>query len=132
MKYINKKNKIFIAGHKGMVGSAIVRNLKNSGYLNLLTSDRSDLDLTDTNKVKNWYKKNKPEIVIIAAAKVGGIHANSSFPAQFLLDNIKIQNNLIEGTFENDVSRLLFLGSSCIYPKFAPQPIREESLLTDY
>ena len=131
MKYINKKNKIFIAGHKGMVGSAIVRNLKSSGYLNLLTSDRSDLDLTDTNKVKNWYKKNKPEIVIIAAAKVGGIHANSSFPAQFLLDNIKIQNNLIEGAFENDVSRLLFLGSSCIYPKFAPQPIREESLLTD-
>ena len=131
MKYINKKNKIFVAGHKGMVGSAIVRNLKNSGYLNLLTSDRSDLDLTDTNKVKNWYKKNKPEIVIIAAAKVGGIHANSSFPAQFLLDNIKIQNNLIEGAFENDVSRLLFLGSSCIYPKFAPQPIREEALLTD-
>ena len=131
MKYINKKNKIFVAGHKGMVGSAIVRNLKNSGYLNLLTSDRSDLDLTDTNKVKNWYKKNKPEIVIIAAAKVGGIHANSSFPAQFLLDNIKIQNNLIESAFENDVSRLLFLGSSCIYPKFAPQPIREEALLTD-
>ena len=130
MKYINKKNKIFVAGHKGMVGSAIVRNLKNSGYLNLFTSDRSDLDLTDTNKVKNWYKKNKPEIVIIAAAKVGGIHANSSFPAQFLLDNIKIQNNLIEGAFENDVSRLLFLGSSCIYPKFAPQPIKEEYLMT--
>ena len=114
-----------------MVGSAIVRNLKKSGYMNLLTSERSALDLTDTNKVKHWYLENKPEIVIIAAAKVGGIYANSCFPTQFLLDNLKIQNNLIEGAFENDVSRLLFLGSSCIYPKFASQPIKEESLLTD-
>ncbi len=131
MKYINKENKIFVAGHKGMVGSAIVRNLKKSGYMNLLTSERSALDLTDTKKVKHWYLENKPEIVIIAAAKVGGIYANSCFPTQFLLDNLKIQNNLIEGAFENDVSRLLFLGSSCIYPKFAPQPIKEEALLTD-
>ncbi len=131
MKYINKKNKIFIAGHRGMVGSAIMRNLQKNGYHNLLTSERAELDLTDNNKVKNWYKENKPEIVIIAAAKVGGILANSSFPAQFLLDNLKIQNNLIEGAFENEVSRLLFLGSSCIYPKFAPQPIKEEALLTD-
>ena len=131
MKYINKKNKIFIAGHRGMVGSAIIRNLQKNGYHNLLTSERAELDLTDNNKVKNWYKENKPEIVIIAAAKVGGILANSSFPAQFLLDNLKIQNNLIEGAFEHEVSRLLFLGSSCIYPKFAPQPIKEEALLTD-
>ena len=131
MKYINKENKIFIAGHKGMVGSAIARNLKNNGYPNLLMVKRSDLDLTDTYSVKKWYKVNKPDIVIIAAAKVGGIVANSSFPAQFLLENLKIQNNLIEGAFENDVSRLLFLGSSCIYPKFAPQPIKEEALLTD-
>ena len=131
MKYINKENKIFIAGHKGMVGSAITKNLKENGYFNLLLAERTELDLTDKNKVMNWYQVNKPEIVIIAAAKVGGIIANSSLPTQFLLDNLKIQNNLIEGAFENDVSRLLFLGSSCIYPKFAPQPIKEEYLLSD-
>ncbi len=131
MKYISKENKIFIAGHSGMVGSAITRNLKNNGYLNLLTAKRADLDLTDTSSVKKWYTINKPEVVIIAAAKVGGILANSSFPVQFLLDNLKIQNNLIEGAWENGVKRLLFLGSSCIYPKFASQPIKEESLLTD-
>ena len=130
MKYINKKNKIFIAGHKGMVGSAITKNLKKYGYFNLLVAKRTELDLTDKNKVMNWYQVNKPEIVIIAAAKVGGIIANSSLPTQFLLDNLKIQNNLIEGAFKNDVSRLLFLGSSCIYPKFAPQPIKEEYLLS--
>ena len=131
MKYINKKNKIFIAGHKGMVGSAIFRNLKKNGYNNLLRAKRSELDLTDSNMVNNWYKANKPNVVVIAAAKVGGILANSNLPAQFLLDNLKIQNNLIEGAWKNDVSRLLFLGSSCIYPKFASQPIKEESLLTD-
>ena len=131
MKYIGKEKKIFIAGHSGMVGSAIFRKLKNNGYLNLLTVSRADLDLTDTFSVKKWYKGNKPDVVVIAAAKVGGILANNSFPAQFLLDNLKIQNNLIEGAFENDVSRLLFLGSSCIYPKFASQPIKEEALLTD-
>ena len=131
MKYISKEDKVFIAGHRGMVGSAITRNLKNSGYLNLLTANRSELDLTDLNMVHNWYKDNKPEIVIIAAAKVGGILANSKFPTQFLLDNLKMQNNLIEGAWENGVKRLLFLGSSCIYPKFASQPITEESLLTD-
>ena len=114
-----------------MVGSAIARNLKNNGYFNLLTATRSELDLTDITMVNNWYKDNKPEIVIIAAAKVGGIMANSIFPAQFLLDNLKIQNNLIEGAWANGVKRLLFLGSSCIYPKFASQPIKEESLLTD-
>ena len=131
MKYISKENKIFIAGHKGMVGSAIARNLKNNGYINLLKVKRTDLDLTDTIEVKNWYKVNKPDVVVIAAAKVGGILANSNFPVQFLLDNLKIQNNLIEGAWENGVKRLLFLGSSCIYPKFAPQPIKEESLLSD-
>ncbi len=130
MKYIDKEKKIFIAGHSGMVGSAIVRNLKYNGYLNLLTAKKTELDLTDSVKVKSWYKENKPDIVIIAAAKVGGILANSSFPTQFLLDNLKIQNNLIEGAWENSVKRLLFLGSSCIYPKFASQPIKEESLLT--
>ena len=114
-----------------MVGSAISKNLKNNGYLNLLTVNRSELDLTDANMVNNWYKANKPEIVIIAAAKVGGILANSKFPTQFLLNNLKIQNNLIEGAWVNGVKRLLFLGSSCIYPKFASQPIKEEYLLTD-
>ena len=131
MKYINKKNKIFIAGHRGMVGSAITRNLKNNGYINLITASREELDLTDKLKVKKWYKVNNPDVVVIAAAKVGGILANSNFPAQFLLDNLNIQNNLIEGAWENGVSRLLFLGSSCIYPKFASQPIKEESLLTN-
>ena len=130
MEYITKENKIFVAGHKGMVGSAIIRNLRNSGYFNLLTAERNELDLIDTNKVKNWFKKNKPEIVVIAAAKVGGIGANSRFPAQFLLDNLKIQNNLIESAWENDVSRLLFLGSSCIYPRLATQPITEKDLLS--
>ena len=132
MKYINQENKIFIAGHRGMVGSAISRNLKNNGYINLLTAKRSELDLTETSSVKKWYEINNPDVVVIAAAKVGGILANSNFPAQFLLDNLKIQNNLIEGAWENGVGRLLFLGSSCIYPKFASQPIKEESLLSDY
>ena len=130
MGYVSKESKIFIAGHRGMVGSAITRNLKNNGYLNLLTAKRADLDLTDTGSVKKWYKINKPEVVVIAAAKVGGIIANSTFPTQFLLDNLKIQNNLIEGAWEYGVKRLLFLGSSCIYPKFTSQPIKEEALLT--
>ena len=130
MKYIDKEDKIFIAGHRGMVGSAIKRNLKSNGYINLLTEKRSDLDLTDRTSVKKWYKVNKPNVVIISAAKVGGILANSNFPVEFLLDNLKIQNNLIEGAWENGVRRLLFLGSSCIYPKFASQPIKEESLLS--
>ena len=132
MRYISKENKIFIAGHKGMVGSAIYRNLKKNGYFNLLTAKKTELDLTDSVRVNSWYKDNKPDIVIIAAAKVGGIKANSNFPTQFLLDNLKIQNNLIEGAWKNSVHRLLFLGSSCIYPKFASQPIKEDSLLSDY
>ena len=132
MRYVSKENKIFIAGHKGMVGSSIARNLKKSGYFNLLTANRKDLDLTDSGSVKKWYEINKPDVVVIAAAKVGGIIANSTLPTQFLLDNLKIQNNLIEGAWLNGVKRLLFLGSSCIYPKFASQPIKEESLLSDY
>jgi len=132
MRYLSKENKIFIAGHNGMVGSAIAKNLKNNGYFNLLTAKRTDLDLTDQLSVKKWYGINKPDVVVIAAAKVGGIIANSTLPTQFLLDNLKIQNNLIEGAWRHDVDRLLFLGSSCIYPKFASQPIKEESLLSDY
>ena len=130
MALINKKDKIFIAGHKGMVGSAILREFYKNGYKKLLISKRSKLDLTDVYQVNKWYEENKPDIVIIAAAKVGGIIANSRNPSEFLLENLKIQNNLIEGAWKSGVRRLLFLGSSCIYPKFANQPIREESLLT--
>ena len=118
-----------------MAGSAICRSLIKNGYGstnggNILKPRRKDLDLLDTNKVREWFKNNKPTVVIIAAAKVGGILANSTYPTQFLLDNLKIQNNLIENSWQNGVKRLLFLGSSCIYPKFAEQPINEDSLLT--
>ena len=124
-----KNKKIFVAGHKGMVGSSIVHQL-NSLNLKILTVEKNDLDLTDFSLVNNWFEKNKPEVVVIAAAKVGGIHANSSYPVQFLLDNLKIQNNLIEISYKHDVRKLLFLGSSCIYPKNSPQPIKEDYLLT--
>jgi len=128
--FIKKEQKIFIAGHKGMAGSAIKRSLKNSGYKNLLEVDRSSLDLEDQYAVNKWIKLNKPDVVIIAAAKVGGIIANNNLPADFILRNLSIQTNLIKSSFENDVKRLLFLGSSCIYPKFSKQPIKEEYLLT--
>ena len=133
--FINLFNeRIFVAGHSGMVGSAICRALKNTkkhlGDKNiLLTPSRKELDLLDKNSVEKWFKKNKPTIVVVAAAKVGGIIANNSSPASFLLENIKIQTNIIESAWLNNTKRLLFLGSSCIYPKFAPQPIKEESLL---
>jgi len=129
MALINKNEKIFVAGHKGMVGSSIKRNLEKNGYMSIITVERDKLNLLDFSKVNKWYLSNKPEIVIIAAAKVGGILANSTFPTEFLLDNLKIQNNLIEGAWHNGVKRLLFLGSSCIYPKFSSQPIKEEELL---
>ena len=126
---IDIDDKIFIAGSTGMAGQAIKKNLIKAGYKNLLTPYRKELDLFNLEDVKNWFHKNKPDIVIIAAAKVGGILANSSQPTQFLLDNLKIQNNLIETAWKSKVRRLLFLGSSCIYPKFASQPIKEEELL---
>ena len=129
-KFINKEQRIFVAGHKGMAGSAIKRSLINSGYKNLLEIDRSILNLEDQYEVNKWIKLNKPDVVIIAAAKVGGIIANNNLPADFILKNLTIQNNLIKCSFENDVKRLLFLGSSCIYPKFSKQPIKEEYLLT--
>ena len=129
MKLIDQKEKIFIAGSTGMVGNAIKEKLYNSGYQNLVTPSRKDLDLTNYKLVFDWFKKNKPDIVIIAAAKVGGIYANNTFPVDFLLDNLKIQNNVIEAAWKNDVRRLLFLGSSCIYPKNSTQPIKEEELL---
>ena len=127
---IDKKAKIFIAGHKGMVGSALVRKFRKLGYKNLITVDRKELDLEDIVETKNWFSKNKPEYVVIAAAKVGGINSNNLYPVDFLLRNLKIQNNLIETSWNIGVKRLLFLGSSCIYPKYSRQPIKEEYLLS--
>tara|TARA_Y200000002_G_scaffold362043_1_gene348715 strand:- start:445 stop:1425 length:981 start_codon:yes stop_codon:yes gene_type:complete len=126
----SKKSKIFIAGAHGMAGSAICRKLKEKGYLNLLTPKKSELNYLDLDKTVNWFEKNNPDNVILAAAKVGGILANKSNPADFILENIKIQNNIIETSWKKNVKKLLFLGSSCIYPKLSKQPIDEESLLT--
>jgi GDP-L-fucose synthase len=112
------------------VGSAIKRKLNYFGYNNLICPDRNSLDLTNNNAVSKWYKKHNPDIIILAAAKVGGIYANNSYPANFILDNIKIQTNVIEGAWKNEAKRLLFLGSSCIYPRDSKQPIKEETLLT--
>lgn len=126
-----KSSKIFIAGSNGMVGSSIVRELIKNGYTNLITPNSKELDLRNQNDVALFFKKNKPEYVFLAAAKVGGILANNNFPAEFIYDNMMIQNNVIHQAYLNNVKKLLFLGSSCIYPKFAKQPIDEKSLLTD-
>ncbi len=130
MNLINKNDLVFIAGHKGMVGSSIKRLLQKKSYSNLLLPTRKDLDLLKSEDVENWFLKNKPEVVILAAAKVGGINANNKYPADFILENIKIQTNIIENSWKSGVKRFLFLGSSCIYPKLAPQPLKEEYLLT--
>tara|TARA_B100000780_G_scaffold267873_1_gene225325 strand:- start:1814 stop:2782 length:969 start_codon:yes stop_codon:yes gene_type:complete len=122
--------KIFIAGHKGMVGSAIFKKLKEYKNIQLLTADREDLNINDSLKVQNFFKDNRPDEVYIAAAKVGGIYANSTYPADFIAENLNIQNNIIQASHKYDVQKLLFLGSSCIYPKNAVQPITEESLLS--
>ena len=122
--------KIFLAGHKGLVGSAIHRKLIQKNYKNIITIDKKKLNLLDQSKVLKFFKKKRPDIVIIAAAKVGGIYSNSMSGADYIYENLQIQNNLIYGSFKNKVKRLLFLGSSCIYPKFAKQPIKEEYLLT--
>jgi len=127
---INPADRIFVAGHRGMAGSAICRALQRSGYGNLITAGRAQLDLLDAGAVERWFAAQRPAVVVLAAAKVGGIHANATYPADFLLENLKIQNNVIEAAWRSGVRRLLFLGSSCIYPKFAEQPIREEALLT--
>jgi len=126
---ISQNDVIYVAGHKGMVGKAIVRNLKRKGFKKILTITKKELDLRDNISVKKWFKQNKPDVVILAAAKVGGIQANFESPTEFLIDNLKIQNNVIEYAWKFSAKRLLFLGSSCIYPKFANQPIREEELL---
>ena len=127
---IHRDDRIFVAGHRGMAGSAICRALKQKGYENLLTVRRDQLDLLDLQAVQHWFSQNQPTVVVLAAAKVGGIFANNTYPADFLLENLKIQNNVIETAWRTGVKRLLFLGSSCIYPKFAEQPIREASLLS--
>jgi len=129
---MNKDSKIFVAGHKGLVGSAITRSLKISGYVNILTKDHKELDLTDQNAVNNFFEKEKPEYVFLAAAKVGGIGANSALPADFIYINTLIGFNVIHAAYKNGVKKLLNLGSSCIYPKLAPQPMKEEYLLSDF
>ncbi len=130
MTLITASDRIFVAGHRGMAGSAILRALKARGYVNLLSAGREQLDLREAAAVEDWFAAHRPQVVVLAAAKVGGILANSSYPADFLLDNLKIQTHVIENAWRHGARRLLFLGSSCIYPKFAQQPIREEALLT--
>ena len=127
---ITPADRIFVAGHRGMAGSAICRALQRAGYNQILTASREQLDLLDGQAVQRWFAEHQPTVVVLAAAKVGGIQANSNYPADFLLDNLKIQTNVIETAWRSGVRRLLFLGSSCIYPKFAEQPMREEALLT--
>jgi len=127
---MNLNSKIYIAGHNGMVGSAIWRVLSNKGYTNLIGASSKDLDLRNQEAVRNFITTEKPEIIIDAAAKVGGILANNDFPYQFLMENMQIQNNLISTAFELGINKFIFLGSSCIYPKLAPQPLKEEYLLT--
>lgn len=127
---INKKSTIYVSGHKGLVGSAVLRRLNFFGYNNILTIDKKDLDLKDQRKVFEYFKKNKIDGVINTAAKVGGIYANEKFKAEFIYDNLSIQNNIIHASFQNKVKSLIFLGSSCIYPKFCRQPIKEKYLLS--
>ena len=127
---MNKSDPIFVAGHRGLVGAGIVRRLEADGFDNLLLRSRVALDLTNSDAVADFFATEKPRYVFLAAAKVGGILANDTYPVEFLLQNLKIQNNVIENAHAHDVQKLLFLGSSCIYPRMAPQPIPEDSLLT--
>src|SRR5512139_3164883 len=127
---MNRDAKIYVAGHRGLVGSALMRNLRDKGYANFVTRTHAELDLTVQAAVEAFFAGEKPDYVFLAAAKVGGIHANNTYPAEFIRDNLAIQTNIIHAVYRNNVRRLLFLGSSCIYPKLAPQPIKEEHLLT--
>lgn len=127
---MNKEDKIYVAGHRGLVGSAIVRKLQSEGFLNLVLKTHKELDLTRQQAVEDFFNSERPDYVIVAAAKVGGIYANNTYPADFISINLQIQTNVIDAAYRCGVKKLLFLGSSCIYPKFAPQPIREDSLLT--
>src|SRR5947208_6463560 len=130
MQIMDKSDKIFVAGHRGMVGSAVMRRLKTEAFSNLVTRERAQLDLTNESAVAKFFERERPHIVLVAAAKVGGIKANNDYPVEFLVENLRIQNNVIRSAYENGVRKLLFLGSSCIYPKFAPQPILESTLLS--
>lgn len=127
---MKKDSKIYVAGHRGLVGSAIVRNLEANGFTNIITRTHAELDLTNQADVRKFFEEERPEYVFLAAAKVGGIHANNTYPADFIYDNLMIQNNVIKAAHDFKVTKLLFLGSTCIYPKMAPQPIKEEYLLT--
>ena len=127
---MHPQDRIFVAGHRGLVGGAIARRLKSEGFDNLLLAGRDRADLRDRAAVEAFFEAEKPDVVFLAAAKVGGIHANNAYPAEFLLENLQIQNNVIDAAYRHGAKKLVFLGSSCIYPKFAPQPIREEYLLT--
>ena len=128
---MNKSTKIYIAGHRGMVGSAVWRALESKGFSNLIGKTSAEIDLRNQQAVLDFYNQEQPEVVIDAAAKVGGILANNDFPYQFLMENLQIQTNLIDGAHKADIEKFIFLGSSCIYPKLAPQPLKEEYLLTD-
>lgn len=123
-------SRIFVAGHRGMVGAAVVRRLRQGGFNNLLLASRSELDLTSQDAVNRWFADNRPEVVVFAAAKVGGIHANSTYPAEFLYQNLAMASNAVHAAWQTGTQRFLFLGSTCIYPRLAPQPIAEDSLLT--
>lgn len=127
---MEKNAKIYVAGHRGLVGSAIVRKLEENGYTNIIYRTSKELDLRNQAAVEKFFQEEKPEYVFLAAAKVGGIHANNTYPAEFIYDNLMIETNIIHSSYKNSVKKLLFLGSSCIYPKFATQPIKEEYLLT--
>jgi len=129
---MNKNSKIYVAGNRGLVGSAIVRNLKQKGYTNIIEKTHSELDLMDQQAVRGFFENEKPDYVVLAAAKVGGIQANKNYPADFIYENMEIQNNVIKAAHDFKVTKLLFLGSSCIYPKMCPQPIKEEYLLSGY
>ena len=126
---MEKSSKIYVAGHRGLVGSAIVRALQGKGFKNILTKTHAELDLVDQAAVSKFFEMEKPDYVFLAAAKVGGIHANNTYPAEFIYINLQIQNNVIHNSYLSGVKKLCFLGSSCIYPKFAPQPMKEEYLL---
>ncbi|KAA9040998.1 GDP-L-fucose synthase [Ginsengibacter hankyongi] len=127
---MNKTDKIYVAGHRGMVGSAIVRKLRSEGFNNIIEKTSSELDLRNQESVNKFFETNKPDYVFLAAAKVGGIMANNTYKAEFLYDNLMIETNIIQAAYKNEVKKLLFLGSSCIYPKLAPQPLKEEYLLS--
>jgi GDP-L-fucose synthase len=129
---MNKDSKIYVAGHRGLVGLAIAKSLKEKGYTNIIEKTHSELDLTNQQDVRKFFEEEKPEYIFLAAAKVGGIHANNTYPADFIYENLEIQNNVIKAAHDFKVKKLLFLGSSCIYPKMCPQPIKEEYLLSGY